>query len=74
MIQTTVSTPTNSYILGHNNHELERLIHQARLFGDLTAHVLHLSGLQPGMCVLDVGCGMGDVYLFRRNHEPQTFR
>jgi SAM-dependent methyltransferase len=52
---------TNSYILGHTQEELERLISQGRFLGDLTAHFLRLAGLQPGMHVLDVGCGAGDV-------------
>jgi ubiquinone/menaquinone biosynthesis C-methylase UbiE len=49
------------YILGHADHELDRLIKQAQFFGDLTAHVLALAGLQRGMQVLDIGCGAGDV-------------
>ena len=39
------------------------LIRQAAFFGDLTAHTLKLAGLGPGMRVLDVGCGAGDVSL-----------
>jgi SAM-dependent methyltransferase len=41
--------------------ELDRLLSRARFLGDLTEHVLGLAGLQPGMRVLDVGCGSGDV-------------
>jgi len=52
---------TNPYALGHANEELERLISQGRYLGDLTAHFLRLAGLRPGMRVLDVGCGAGDV-------------
>jgi len=52
---------TNPYALGHANEELERLISQGRYLGDLTARFLRLAGLQPGMRVLDVGCGAGDV-------------
>ena len=51
------------YILGHAANELDRLIRQAAFFGDLTAHTLKLAGLAPGMRVLDVGCGAGDVSL-----------
>ena len=56
-------TPTQNspYILGHSDSELDRLINQARFFGDLTAHVLHLAGFHQGMHVLDIGCGAGDV-------------
>ena len=57
----TTLTQNNQYILGHSNEELDRLIHQARFLGDLTEHVLRLAGLGPGMRVLDVGCGVGDV-------------
>jgi len=49
------------YALGHAEDELDRIINVARFFGDLTEHVLHLAGLAPGMRVLDVGCGPGDV-------------
>jgi ubiquinone/menaquinone biosynthesis C-methylase UbiE len=51
----------SGYALGHAEDELDRIINVARFFGDLTEHVLHLAGLAPGMRVLDVGCGPGDV-------------
>ena len=51
------------YVLGHAAEELHRLIKQAAFFGDLTGHTLRLAGLSPGMRVLDVGCGAGDVSL-----------
>ena len=51
------------YVLGHAPSELDRLIRQAAFYGDLTAHTLKLAGLGPGMRVLDVGCGAGDVSL-----------
>lgn len=49
------------YILGHSTQELDRLIHQARYFGDLTEHVLIQAGVGPGQRVLEVGSGTGDV-------------
>jgi len=58
--ETTVISET-PYVLDHSTHELDRLIHQARFWGELTEHVMHLAGLKPGMRVLDVGCGVGDV-------------
>jgi len=57
----TSQIQNNKYVLGHSDKELSRLIHQARFFGDLTEHVFRLAGLEPGMRVLDVGCGAGDV-------------
>ena len=55
---TATQTP---YILGHGHDELDRLIPQARFFGDLTEEVLRRAGVGPGMAVLDLGCGTGDV-------------
>ncbi|GBD32122.1 Aklanonic acid methyltransferase DnrC [bacterium HR33] len=49
------------YVLGHSQPELERLVHQGRFFGELTEIMLLKAGLAPGMRVLDVGCGAGDV-------------
>jgi SAM-dependent methyltransferase len=59
MTQTLAEQPR--YILGHDRDELDRLINQARFFGDLTEEVLRRAGVGPGMRVLDVGCGTGDV-------------
>lgn len=50
-----------AYILGRDHDELDRLISQARCFGDLTEEVLRRAGVGPGMAVLDVGCGTGDA-------------
>jgi SAM-dependent methyltransferase len=50
-----------NYALGHAADKLDRLIEQGRFIGELTEHVLRLAGLGPGMRVLDVGCGAGDV-------------
>jgi SAM-dependent methyltransferase len=58
---TTLGGPQARYILGHDRDELDRLIDQARFFGDLTEEVLRRAGVAPGMWVLDVGCGTGDV-------------
>jgi 2-polyprenyl-3-methyl-5-hydroxy-6-metoxy-1,4-benzoquinol methylase len=49
------------YILGHEDRELQRLILQAEFYRPLTEEVLNRAGIGPGMRVLDVGCGVGDV-------------
>jgi ubiquinone/menaquinone biosynthesis C-methylase UbiE len=51
----------DAYQLGHADVEIRRLLLQGRLYNDHTEHALHRAGLRPGMRVLDVGCGPGDV-------------
>jgi SAM-dependent methyltransferase len=53
------SEPT--YVLGHSPVELERLLAQARMFEPFTRQFLEAAGIAPGMRVLDVGTGAGDV-------------
>jgi SAM-dependent methyltransferase len=60
-------TTGNEYALGHAQPELDRLIFQGRFIGDLTGHMLRLAGLKPGMRVLDIGCGAGDVSFLARS-------
>src|SRR5262245_62576551 len=57
------ATGARSYPLGYSDGEFARLERQGRLFHDLTEDVLVRAGLAPGMRVLDVGCGIGDVSL-----------
>lgn len=49
------------YILGHSQHELDRLRAQARFLEPITRRFLQEAGITPGMRVLDVGSGTGDV-------------
>ncbi|MFI5105490.1 MAG: class I SAM-dependent methyltransferase, partial [Terriglobales bacterium] len=51
------------YALGYSDAELQRLIKQSAFYAEFTEDVLRRSGLAPGMRVLDVGCGAGDVSL-----------
>lgn len=50
-----------SYALGHSEREMGRLSAQARIFEPFTRRMLQEAGLSPGMRVLDVGSGAGDV-------------
>jgi ubiquinone/menaquinone biosynthesis C-methylase UbiE len=54
-----VSEP--EYALGRTAGEYDRLIEQAQVMRPLTERMLHSAGVHPGMHVLDVGCGVGDV-------------
>lgn len=58
-----MNTPStgSTYVLGHADAEVRRLLLQARLYDDYTEHALRLAGLRPGMRVLDIGSGPGDV-------------
>jgi SAM-dependent methyltransferase len=49
------------YVLGHSSRELERLSAQARLVDPITRRFFCEAGIGPGMVVLDVGSGAGDV-------------
>ena len=50
-----------NYALGHSSRELDRLIFQGTVFAPHTRQLLIEAGLTPGMRVLDVGSGSGDV-------------
>jgi SAM-dependent methyltransferase len=60
-LQPSVPPSYLAYPLGHSQDELQRLIDQARFFGELTGELLRAAGIGPGMRVLDAGCGPGDV-------------
>jgi SAM-dependent methyltransferase len=51
----------DSYVLGHSKQELDRLRVQARLIDPITRQFFVEAGIAPGMHVLDVGSGAGDV-------------
>src|SRR6266540_6623359 len=52
---------TVTYVLGHSDRELDRLAVQARLIDPITRRFFLDAGIVPGMRVLDVGSGVGDV-------------
>ncbi len=54
-------TTDTTYLLGHDSGELARLEHQAQMLAPATTIVLRLAGIAPGMRVLDLGTGAGDV-------------
>jgi SAM-dependent methyltransferase len=54
-------TTDTTYLLGHDPIELARLEHQARMLAPATRTILRLAGIVPGMRVLDLGTGAGDI-------------
>lgn len=55
------------YALGRTDAEYRRLTEQARQLAPLTRRVFEAAGIGPGMRVLDVGCGVGDVSMLLRD-------
>lgn len=49
------------YALGRTSVEYERLVEQAEILQPLTERMFRAAGIGPGMHVLDIGCGVGDV-------------
>ncbi len=49
--------------MGHTDHERRRLALQAQILNPLTQDFFHRSAIVPGMRVLDLGCGVGEVSL-----------
>jgi ubiquinone/menaquinone biosynthesis C-methylase UbiE len=49
------------YTLGRTQAETERLVTQAELFEPATRMIFEYAGIKPGMKVLDLGSGAGDV-------------
>jgi ubiquinone/menaquinone biosynthesis C-methylase UbiE len=56
-------TDSGDYFLGHSDAEIERLAQQSAFYRDATEALLKSAGLAPGMRVLDIGSGAGDVSL-----------
>jgi SAM-dependent methyltransferase len=49
------------YVLGRSGSESQRLIKQSNFLQPFTERIFRRAGLVPGMRVLDLGCGVGDV-------------
>ena len=49
------------YVLGHSQREIRRLTTQAAMLRPITERLMQNVKIGPGMRVLDLGCGAGDV-------------
>jgi hypothetical protein len=54
-------TGTPQYVLGRSGSESQRLIKQASFLHPFTERTFRRAGIGPGLRVLDLGCGAGDV-------------
>ncbi len=50
-----------TYVLGRSRDEYVRLMAQAAVLAPMSRRLLAAAGVGPGMSVLDVGCGVGDL-------------
>ena len=50
-----------NYVLGQSAYAYERLTLQAKVLRPFTEKFFTMAGIRPGMRVLEVGAGMGDV-------------
>ncbi len=66
------TSPGANYVLGHSDSELGRLATQARLIDPITRRFFTDAGIVPGMRVLDVGSGAGDVAFLAANLVGET--
>jgi ubiquinone/menaquinone biosynthesis C-methylase UbiE len=55
------------YVLGSSDPERHRLVRQAQALHAITYDAFRAGGIAPGMRVLDIGCGAGDVAMIAAN-------
>jgi ubiquinone/menaquinone biosynthesis C-methylase UbiE len=60
------------YVLGHSQREIRRLTTQATILRPITERLLQRVEISPGMRVLDLGCGAGDVSMLAAEHVGST--
>jgi ubiquinone/menaquinone biosynthesis C-methylase UbiE len=56
-----MSAAHDQYALGRSPQEYARLARQAEIMQPMTVRLFSEAGIRPGMKVLDLGCGAGDV-------------
>src|SRR6476659_5452492 len=58
-----MGTSPDAYVLGRSQGETRRLILQHQIYGPITRRFLQAAGIGPGMKVLEIGSGAGDMAL-----------
>src|ERR1051326_5802316 len=71
---THLATKDPTYVLGHSDIETMRLAQQAALFEPSMRRLLTEAGITPGMSVLDLGGGAGDVAMLAAEMVGPTGR
>src|SRR5438445_5594975 len=51
----------SDYAMGSTDRERQRLMQQGAVLRGFLASAFRAAGIEPGMRVLDLGCGVGDV-------------
>jgi len=64
----------NGYLFSYSDSEIERIKTQAEMLRPITERMLICAGLAPGMRVLDLGCGAGDVTMLAAEIVGSTGR
>jgi 2-polyprenyl-3-methyl-5-hydroxy-6-metoxy-1,4-benzoquinol methylase len=69
----TGSAPKASdYAMGSTDRERERLMRQGAMLRGFLASAFRAAGIAPGMRVLDLGCGVGDVAMLAADFVGPT--
>ena len=67
-----MNADASAYVLGHADFEIERLQFQAGIIEPVTRRLIRECGIGPGMRVLDIGCGAGDVSMLLAEAVGET--
>ena len=62
----------SDYVHGHSQKEIQRLVQQAALLSPITERLMRSVKIAPGMRVLDLGCGAGDVAMLAAEFVGET--
>ena len=60
-VKADANSQASSYAMGFTDRERERLMRQGAVFREPTAATFRAAGIVPGMHILDLGSGAGDV-------------